>query len=52
MKEFENADLNNQNFIYQKKYNNAFNSPLNNKNKMEKKFFSYKKLNCNDFNNN
>ena len=53
IKEFENVDLNNKNFIYQKKTNNnTFNSPLNNKNKIEKKYFSYKKLNCNDIDNN
>ena len=53
MKEFDYVDLNNnKNFVYQKKSNNTFNSPLSNKNKIEKKYFSYKKLNSNDIDNN
>ena len=42
MKELEKIDLNNKNYVYHKKPNNTINSPFNSK--IEKKYFSYKKL--------
>ena len=45
MKELENInELNGKKFVYHKKQNNSINSPLSKKAHLEKKYFSYKRL--------
>jgi hypothetical protein len=56
MKDLENTENNNEmnskKFVYHKKQNYTVNSPLNKKNRLEKKYFSYKRLDNNNFENN